>query len=152
MRTEGGFAAQLNEWAALGQQDAFLVESAHAIETRFQTRRHLRDLWRRTLNGYQYTAKDVANYAHTLGVCGQWLWEELIQPQSFDLMFERVEACQQQNGVWQQRWPLVNLEQAIADLSTRLHTLRPQQRLIEPDVLCQPLLQSAESGEFYLWL
>jgi len=152
VRTQGGFAAQLNEWVTVGPQQAFLVESAHAIETRFQTRRQLRDLWRRILNGYQHTAKDVATYANTLGVCGQWLWEELTQPQSFDLMFEGVEARQQQDGIWQQRWPLVHLEQAIADLSTRLQTLRSQQRSIEPEALHQLLLQSAASGESYLWL
>jgi Glycosyl transferase family 2 len=153
VRAEGGFAAQLNEWEAIGQQQqVFLVESANAIETRLQTRRQLRDLWQRILNGYQHTVKDVATYATTLGVCGQWLWAELTQPQSFDLMFERAEARQQQDGVWQKRWPLVNLEQAIADLSTRLQTLRPPQQLIEPDLLCQPLLQSAEYGDFDQWL
>jgi Glycosyl transferase family 2 len=126
VRTAGGFAAQLNEWETMGQQQAFLVESAQAIETRFTTRQHLRDLWRRILNGYQHSAKDVAAYASTLGVGAQCLWAELAQPQPFDLMFERVKTHQQQYGIWQQRWPLVNLEQAIADLSARLQKLRPQ--------------------------
>ncbi len=126
VRVEGGFAAQLNAWETMGQQKAFLVESAHAIETRFTTRQHLRDLWRRILNGYRHSAKDVATYANTLGVSTQWLWAELIQPQSFDLMFERVETRQQQDGLWQKRWPLVNLEEAIADLSIRLQRLRPR--------------------------
>ncbi len=126
-RTAGGFAAQLNEWAAMEDQQVFLVEPAAAIETRLQTRRQLRDLWRRILSGYQHTAKDAHFYASTLGICSQWLWAELTQPQSFDLLFERVEVCQQQAGVWQQRWPLVNLEQAIADLSARLQDLRLQQ-------------------------
>jgi Glycosyl transferase family 2 len=125
VRTVGGFAAQLNEWQELGQQ-ACLVESAAAIETRFQTRRQLRELWRRILNGYQHTAQDVIHYASTLGICGQWLWTELTQPQSFDLLFERVEASQQQDGVWQKRWPLVNLDRSIVDLNTRLQDLRLQ--------------------------
>jgi Glycosyl transferase family 2 len=141
VRTAGGFAAQLNDWESMGQQQAFLVESAHAIETRFTTRQHLRDLWRRILNGYQHSAKDVAAYASTLGIGVQWLWAELAQPQSFDLMFERVETRQQQDGLWQKRWPLVNLEQAIADLNTRLQTFRSQ-RQQQPNVsetLNQPL-------------
>lgn len=123
-RADNGFASQLNDWESLGQHQAFLVESAHAIETRFTTRKYLRDLWRRILNGYQHSANDVSHYASTLGVSAQWLWAELAQPQSFDLIFERVETRQQQNGLWQKRWPLVNLEQAITDLSLRLQNLR----------------------------
>jgi Glycosyltransferase like family 2 len=151
VRTIGGFATQLNEWAAIGQQQrVFLVESAHAMETRFQTRRQLRDLWRRILNGYQHTAKDVGAYANTLGICAQWLWEELTQPHSFELLFERVEARQQQDGIWQRRWPLVNLEEAIADLNLRLQKLRPQQQLSESKFLHPALLPSIEFyGESY---
>lgn len=151
VRTVGGFATQLNEWAAIGQQQrALLVESAHAIETRFQTRRQLRDLWRRILNGYQHTAKDVVTYANTLGICAQWLWEELTQLHSFELMFERIEARQHQDGIWQRRWPLVNLEEAIADLSLRLQMLRSQQQLSDSKFLHPALLQSIEPcGESY---
>ncbi|MFM2304910.1 MAG: hypothetical protein RLZZ135_2322 [Cyanobacteriota bacterium] len=125
VRTVGGFAAQLNEWQELGQK-ACLVESAAAIETRFQTRRQLRQLWCKILNGYQHTRRDAIHYASTLGICGQWLWMELTQPQPFDLLFEQVEASQHQDGVWQKRWPLVNLDRAIVDLNTRLQDLRPQ--------------------------
>lgn len=127
VRTEGGFAAQLNEWAMIGQQNQpFLVESANAVETRLKARRQLRTLWCRILNGYQHTEKDIALSASTLGIDTQWLWAELTQPQSFELLFERIEARQQQDGLWQQRWPLVNLEQAIADLSIRVQKFRPQ--------------------------
>ncbi len=118
VRTMGGFAAQLNEWQKLGQQ-ACLVESAAAIETRFRLRRQLRELWHRILNGYQHTAQDAIYYARKLGIGDRWLWTELSQPQSFDRLFERVEASQQQ------RWQLVDLDRAIADLDTRLQNLRP---------------------------
>jgi Glycosyl transferase family 2 len=148
VRTEGGFAAQLNEWAAMGQQNQpFLVESAAAVETRIKARRQLRVLWRRTLNGYQHTAKDVVSYASTLGVGAQWLWLELTQPQSFELLFERVEMRQQHDALWQQRWPLVSLEQAIADLNARLHKIRPRQ-LAESEVLCYPSFNSVDYGDF----
>ncbi len=129
VRTTGGFAAQLNEWAVMGQQQQpFLVESAAAIESRFQARRQLREVWRRILNGYQHTVMDVNLYANILGVDAHWLCVELKQPQSFDLLFERIEARQQQEGIWQQRWPLVSLEQAIADLTVRLQELRSPRR------------------------
>jgi glycosyltransferase involved in cell wall biosynthesis len=125
VRTEGGFAAQLNQWAAMGQQQAFLVEPAAAIEVRIQTRRQLRELWRRMLNGYRHSSKDVSAAASTLGICANWLWTELTQPQSFELLFERVEVRQMEDGVWGARWPSIDLEQAIADLRSRLRSLRP---------------------------
>ena len=131
VRTEGGFAAQLNQWATMGQDRVFLVESAVAIESRFQARRRLRQIWREMLNGYRHTIADVTSLANTLGVCKRWLWTELTQPQSFELLFERIEVLQQQDEC-QQRSPLVDLEQAIDDLSTRLQSLRP---LHQPDTL-----------------
>ncbi len=150
VRVEGGFAAQLNAWETMGQQQqAFLVESAHAIETRFTTRQHLRDLWRRILSGYQHSVKDIGNYANILGIGAQWLWAELAQPQPFELMFERIETRQQQDGIWQKRWPLVHLEQAITDLNTRLQTFREQRQQIgRSDVLRQPSQNHAEYGDF----
>jgi hypothetical protein len=151
VRTENGFAAQLNEWAAMGQQNQpFLVESAPAIETQLKVRRQLRNLWHRILDGYQHTAKDIASYANTLGINAQWLWGELTQPQTFELLFERIEAHQQQNELWQQQWPLVSLEQAIADLNTRLQKLRLQQSIGEAERFCHPSLASVEPGEVSL--
>jgi hypothetical protein len=99
------------------------------------------------LNGYQHTAKDIVSYASMLGIGTQWLWEELIQPHSFELLFERVEARQQHDQIWQQRWPLVSLEQAIADLNTRLQKIRPQQ-FAESEVLFYPPLKPVEPGDF----
>jgi hypothetical protein len=128
VRTEGGFAAQLNEWAAMGQQHLpFVVESVGALEAKFYARRQLRDLWHRTSAGYRHTVMDVNLYANTLGVSAHWLSAEFKQPQPFDLLWDRIEARQQQEGIWQQRWPLVKLERAIADLTLRLKDLRPQQ-------------------------
>jgi glycosyltransferase involved in cell wall biosynthesis len=127
VRTEGGFAAQLNEWAAMGQHhQEFLVEAVGAIEARFYARRQLRHLWRRVAAGYRHTVMDVNLYANTLGINAHWLSAELKQLQPFDLLFERIGMRQQQEGIWQQRWPLVNLECAIADLTARLTALRSQ--------------------------
>ncbi len=141
-RTNGGFAAQLNQWAALNKHQAFLVESVGAIESRFQTRKQLRDLWRQVLNGYRHTAMDVNLYANNLGVDARWLCDELRQPQPFDLLFERVEARQQQEGIWQQLWPSVDLERAIAELSARLKQLRLQRSASVELPPCKPVNRS----------
>jgi hypothetical protein len=147
IRIEQGFAAQLNQWEAMGDRQAFLVESAAAIETRFKMRRFLRHLWCQMLEGYQHSIKDVSVCASLLGVGAHWLWTELSQPQSFDLLFEGVEVYQQQNGVWQKRWPLVHLEQAIADLSDRLQVLRFQRQLQNSKYVCQPQLEYVNYGD-----
>ena len=130
VRTEGGFAAQLNQWESIGSQEVFLVESASAIEMRLQTRQQLRTLWQSILNGYQPLIKDVALYANSLGIDEQWLWLELKRPQTFDLLFETIKD-KQEFGVWQKKWPLVDLKLAILDLNTRLQSLRSQPPLAE---------------------
>ncbi len=149
VRTEGGFAAQLNEWEKMCEQNQlFLVESADAIETRLKARGQLRHVWHRILNGYQHTVKDIIAYASTLGVDSQWLWTELTQPQSFEILFERVEARQQQDEIWQQIWPLVSLDQAIAELSDRIQELRSQPKLAESEFYNE--WNCAEYGDCYL--
>ncbi len=130
VRTVGGFAAQLNQWESIGSQEVFLVEPASAIEIRLQTRQQLRTLWQSILNGYQPLIKDVALYANSLGIDEQWLWVELKRPQTFDLLFEHIKD-KQQFGVWQKKWPLVDLKLAIFDLNTRLQFLRSQIPLAE---------------------
>ena len=125
VRTVGGFAAQLNQWESIGSQEVFLVEPASAIEIRLQTRQQLRTLWQSILNGYQPLIKDVALYANSLGIDEQWLWVELKRPKTFDLLFENIKD-KQQFGVWQKKWPLVDLKLAILDLNTRLQFLRSQ--------------------------
>ena len=113
----------------MGQrQQPFLVKSVAEIETRLRARHGLRVLWWRTLNGYQLTPKEIAPLANTLGIATHWLTNELAQPHSFGLLFERVEQRQQQEGIWWQRWFPVKIEQAIWDLRVRLNYLRRQQK------------------------
>ncbi len=124
-RTNIGLANQLNEWAAMGRrQQPFLVESAAAIETRLRSRHRLRELWCRLLNGYQPTNRDIMPVANNLGVTTAWLTNELVQPQTFGLLFERIEQRQQKEGVWAKRWSLVDIKQAISELRLRLDFLR----------------------------
>lgn len=127
-RTNIGLANQLNEWTAMGQrQQPFLVKSVAEIETRLRARHGLRVLWERILDGYQPII-EVAPLANTLGIATHWLTNELAQPHSFGLLFERVEQRQQQEGIWWQRWSGVKIEQAIWELRVRLDYLRRQQK------------------------
>jgi Glycosyl transferase family 2 len=124
-RTDMGLANQLSEWATMGRQkQAFLVESAAAIETRYSARHQLRVLWFSVLNGKMPTHIQLAPLADTLGVPAQWLVQELRQPYTFGLLFERVEQCSKEQGIWAQRWQKVEIQTAIADLRLRLESLR----------------------------
>ncbi len=124
-RTNVGLANQLNEWIEMGrQQQAFVVEPAAAIETRFVARRQLRLMWWCALNGYQPCYPSVASLAEMLGVSAQWLVQKLTQPYSFGQLFELVEERQQEEQTWASRWKYVDIKQAIGDLRLRLESLR----------------------------
>ncbi|MEH2068227.1 MAG: glycosyltransferase family A protein [Nostoc sp.] len=124
-RTNVGLANQLSEWAKMGRrQQSFLVESAAAIETRFTTRRQLRVMWWCILNGYQPTHSRVVPLADMLGVSSQWLVQKLTQPYTFGQLFEQVEQRQHKQRIWLERWPSVEIRQAIQDLRLRLENLR----------------------------
>lgn len=126
-RAQKGLADQLSAWAAMGQQQQpFLVEPAAAIATRLQARYELRQLWQRFLNGYQPTAQDMASLENHLGIDRDWLICAVTECTSLGTLFEQIEQQQKQQGIWQQRWPLVKIEQAIEDLRLLLEPLRKQ--------------------------
>ncbi len=121
-RTQLGLANQLNEWAAMGSQP-FLVESAGAIVTRLRARQQLRKLWLQVLNGYQPALANVESIAIELEISTRWLMQELLQPQTFGLIFERVEQRQQEENIWSEKWELIDIRYAIRDLRSCLKNL-----------------------------
>ncbi|MBW4597105.1 MAG: glycosyltransferase family 2 protein [Brasilonema angustatum HA4187-MV1] len=128
-RTDIGLANQLSKWSQMGQQQqSFLVESAAAIETRFQARHQLRKMWSCVLNGLKPSYMHVALLANTLGVPTLWLVEELAQPYTFGQLFEQVELRSLLDGVWLSRWENVKIEQAIQDLRLRVESWRRDRR------------------------
>lgn len=105
----------------------FLVESA-VVETRLRLRHQLRVLWRRILEGYQLTNKDIIPLAKKLGVDPEWLTNQLTLFSTFGLLLELVKQCQQQTGKWAQHYFLVEIESAISELRVRLNYLRHSQQ------------------------
>ncbi|MBP5975447.1 glycosyltransferase family 2 protein [Brasilonema sp. CT11] len=128
-RTDAGLANQLSKWSQMGrQQQSFLVESAAAIETRFQARHQLRKIWSCVLNGLKPSYMHVALLANTLGVPTLWLVEEFAQPYTFGQLFEQVEQRSLLEGIWLSRWENVKIEQAIQDLRLRVESWRRDHR------------------------
>lgn len=128
-RTDSGLANLLNKWSQMGQQQqSFLVQSAAAVETRFQARHQLRKMWSSVVNGLKPTYTHVAPLADTLGVSTQWLLEELAQPHTFGQLFQQVEERCLLEGIWLSRWEKVKIEEAIEDLRLRVDSLRRDRR------------------------
>lgn len=126
-RAQDGLAHQLKQWATMGvQHQPFLVEPAGAIVARLQARHELRRLQKHALDGYTLTVSDVALPANRLGVDRDWLRDRLAQPTSFGALLEQIEQQQVKEGLWQQRWSLVNIKQALNDLRLLLEPLRPR--------------------------
>ena len=121
-RCDVGLANQLNQWAKMENQP-FLVESADAVATRFRARHQLRMLWWRILKGYPSTL-NIEELAETLGVESLWLNQQLHQPQSFGSLIETVEQHSLQQGIWLDRWALVDIREAIVQLRRLLGDLR----------------------------
>ncbi len=131
-----GLANQLHQWTTMGiDEQPFLVESVEAIALRLQARHQLRLIWSGILDGYQPGITHIAQIAADLEVNAQWLTKELTpnyrlpitnyqSPNTFGLLFEKIEQRQQQEGIWAQRWQKVEIRQAIAQLRIYLDKLR----------------------------
>jgi hypothetical protein len=100
----------------MGGDHLFMVESLGAIVTRFCARHQLRLLWQQILSGYQPSMMSIMAIANALNISTRWLHREISQPQTFGLLFERIEARQQSEGHWPKCWEPIDIRQAILDL------------------------------------
>lgn len=53
--------------------------------------------------------------------------QEILQPQTFGLLFERVEQRQQEEKIWAEKWALVDIRHAIQDLRSCLKRFRSEE-------------------------
>ncbi len=120
-RTEEGLATQLEDWAEDRRHGrSHLVESVPSIEARLNARRRLRRLWAAVRAGIAPPPGETDALASTLDITPGRLTDELCRPQTFGLLHERVANAQHGIDRWKRQWPLVPVEQAVADLNTRL--------------------------------
>jgi glycosyltransferase involved in cell wall biosynthesis len=127
-RTDIGCAHQLSEWVS--SPHPLFVNGVEAIENRLLGRRQLRITWQRIMNGETLIVQEMHALAHQLGVTKSWLIHELNQNSFFGQLAERVKAQQQAEGIWQQRWPLVDIGSAIASLRLRLRKIAQEQAIL----------------------
>ncbi|GAC1645239.1 MAG: glycosyltransferase [Herpetosiphon sp.] len=136
-RTEIGLASQIKLWNDMGiVRDKYLVESAQAAEHRFTTRRTLRGIWQQGLHRTPAWNSIAAAVAEACGVSVPWLTQTIGQARSFGDLAYVISYYQRNSDAWRERWPLVPVETAIADLRVRLAVLRA--------TLAQPLYSLEE--------
>lgn len=148
-----GLANQLNQWTVMGvDEQPFLVEPVNAIAIRLQIRHQLRLLWSGILDGYQPDLAHIACIAADLGIAAQWLEQELTQPYTFGLLFERTRQRQQQEGIWTQRWQMVEIRQAIAELRLYLAKLRKGKcdHVFQYDLIKLPSFSSQDLANLHI--
>ena len=128
-RVERGFSAGLRHFGRLGQQSRpMLVESVAASEIRLRARRALRELSREVQLNRPLTSCQVRRVARSLGISDSWSWHEIYRPQTWGHLIERVELRQKAEGEWEQLWPPMFLEKAVAALRIRVSDLRARPR------------------------
>ena len=113
-RTPLGLSSQLREWGEMGRSgQSHLVQQPAAVAARFRARRLLRRLHQACS-----PQKEVFSVAEDLAVPAALLWEDLSDAtQPFGAFWARVmEYHQQPRGLWAQRWPLVEITQALPEL------------------------------------
>ena len=128
-RVEHGFSAGLRHFGSLGEQSrSLLVKSVSASETRLRARRAVRELRREVRLNRLMTSSQVGRVARSLRISGSWLWHEIDRPQTWGQLMERVDLRQKVEGEWEQLWPPMFLEKAVAPLRIRLSDLRARPR------------------------
>lgn len=124
-RASLGLANQLKKWTEMGRQrQAFMVESAAAVETRFRIQAQLRELWPLRFDENLRLQTQLVRLADWLGLSASWLQERFFNCNALGLLFEQIEVQQRATGCWQSRFPLVPIQDAIAELRLRLAQLR----------------------------
>lgn len=132
-RSPVGLSFQLNEWKKLGEAGAdYLVESAEAIEKKLSARKILRRLWLTAKEDEQPKPEIVSALAETLCVPSEFILSELVKPQAFGSLLEKIYARQTKSRKWHRCNPPIAVETAIAELRIKLASLRsPQTQLFK---------------------
>jgi hypothetical protein len=124
-RVEHGFSAGLRHFGHLGRQSQpLLVESVDASEIRLRARRAIRELRKQAQLKQPFTSSHVQRVARSLEISSEWLLHEFYHPQPWGTLMERIDLRQKAEGAWEQSWPPMFLERAVAALRIRLADLR----------------------------
>ncbi len=126
-RTQAGLSTQLNDWKNLAERnDFFLVESADAVEKKFNANSKLRRIWRNIQKNRLPEKHEIENFSEEFFISSARLFEELEKQKPFGVLLENVYRIQFEKGIWNKKFPLVPVEDAVRELRKKLKKLRTQ--------------------------
>ncbi|QDA59615.1 glycosyltransferase [Hymenobacter jejuensis] len=127
-RVAVGLSWQLRQWSRLHQQQREpQVESGKCLLQEWQTRRQLRSLWATVRTAavapHRQTVRELST---SLGISAIKLALQLPQAATFGALWSWVAAERATAGLWEKRWPLVPLQQALDEVRQLIrHYERP---------------------------
>ncbi len=120
-----GFAAQLDQWSGMQPgHDAQLVRNPQSLVVRFSTMHLLRGLWQRLRTEPSAATPEALAAADAMGIDHAWLECVLRSVPTSGLLQQWIEAEQARNGIWESRWPQVEIVQGIAEMRSIVSALR----------------------------
>lgn len=127
-RAPQGLAAQLTRWHQMGQQQhqAMQVLPPEAWAVWFQAQYQLQQLWQGRWQLSRYDTLHIAAIAQTLCLSKRWLTTQLHRANTLGELLELIRYYQHRDGRWAKRWPLIPIDQAIAELRLQVSELRGQ--------------------------
>lgn len=120
-----GFAVQLDQWSSLRPgHGGQMVRNPQSLVVRFSTMHTLRGLWQRQHEQPNTAIPEAHAAANALGVDPDWLKCVLRTVPTSGLLQQWIEAEQARNGIWEARWPQVEIEQGITEMRRIVAALR----------------------------
>lgn len=120
-RSPVGLANQLREWTERADA-AFEVEPVSVLVTRFSSRRKLRSLWQRILQGHVLNVAELEPLARNLGISAGNLLYEMNQHHTFGQLLEEVNSYQQNSCLIP--WQRVDINTALAEIRQKISVVR----------------------------
>lgn len=114
-RVAVGFSEQLRCWATMHKNREYqLAEPAGAWAAKFAARHQLRTIWAN--HWADLSEQALTEIATQLCISANWLCEIVSDYQCFGELWQIIEQQMIDKGVWVKRWPLMPIDEAIAEL------------------------------------
>ena len=114
-RVAVGFSEQLRCWATIHKNGQYqLAEPAGAGAAKFAARYQLRTIWAN--NWADLSEQALTEIATQLCISANWLCEIISDYQCFGELWQIIEQQMIDKGFWVKRWPLMPIDEAIAEL------------------------------------
>lgn len=120
-RVDVGFSEQLRCWSTMHKNgECQIAEPAGAWAVKFKARHELRLLWAKRQEAIPL--QTLAHIANDLSIGADWLRRAMLHCHYFGELWQIVEQRMMKEQFWAERWPLMPINEAIADLRKLIGT------------------------------